>query len=217
MRILVIEDHLQLAQTLARTLREDGYAVDTSTDGADGLMKAKGVDYDAIILDVSLPSMDGWSVLTALRSEKRTPVLMLTARDTVPDRVRGLNAGADDYLTKPCDLIELLARIRALIRRSAGEPRRMIELGDIVVDLSAREVRKTGELVRLTAREFGLVEFLALRRGQVVSRTTLYEHLLDEEEDTLSNLIDVYIYNVRKKLGQDFIVTRRGLGYSIPQ
>ena len=215
MRSLVVEDQPDLLRTLARTLREDGYAVDTAANGVDGLAKALETDYDAIVLDVMLPQMDGWELLRRLRGRKKTPVLMLTARDAVPDRIRGLDTGADDYLTKPCDLDELLARLRALIRRSAGQPQPRIEIRGVVIDLSARTVSHAGEPVVLTAREYAMVEFLALRRGEVVTRTTLYEHLFDEMEDTLSNLIDVHIYNLRKKFGPEFIVTRRGIGYSI--
>ncbi len=213
MRTLIVEDQPELLRTLARTLREDGYAVSTAADGADGLAKALETNYDAIVLDVMLPKMDGWELLRRLRETKKTPVLMLTARDAVPDRIRGLNAGADDYLTKPCDLNELLARLRALIRRSAGQAAPLIEIGDMVIDLAARTVRMADHPVVLTAREFALIEFLALRRGEVVTRSTLYEHLLDEEEDTLSNVIDVHVYNLRKKFGPEFIKTRRGIGY----
>lgn len=213
MRTLIVEDQPELLRTLARTLREDGYAVSTAADGSEGLTKALETDYDAIVLDVMLPKMDGWELLRRLRETKKTPVLMLTARDAVPDRIRGLNAGADDYLTKPCDLNELLARLRALIRRSAGQAAPLIEIGDLVIDLAARTVRMVGQPVVLTAREFALIEFLALRRGEVVTRSTLYEHLLDENEDTLSNVMDVHIYNLRRKFGPEFIKTRRGIGY----
>jgi two-component system OmpR family response regulator len=159
--------------------------------------------------------MDGWELLRQLRQKKKTAVLMLTARDAVPDRIRGLDAGADDYLTKPCDLDELVARLRALIRRSAGQPRPVIEIGEVEINTVARMASRAGRPVVLTAREYALLEFLALRRGEVVSRTMLYDHLLDEEEDTLSNLIDVHVYNLRKKLGTEFITTRRGQGYCI--
>ncbi len=215
MRTLIVEDQPELLRTLAQTLREDGYAVDKAADGADGLSKALETDYDAIVLDVMLPKMDGWELLRRLRETKKTPVLMLTARDAVPDRIRGLDAGADDYLTKPCDLDELLARVRALIRRGAGQPNPHLEIGDVVIDLAARTVCKASHPIVLTAREYALVEFLALRRGEVVTRSMLYEHLLDEEENTLSNLIDVHVYNLRKKFGPGFITTRRGLGYCI--
>jgi len=215
MRVLVVEDQPDLLRNLARTIREEGYAVDTAADGKDGLAKAQDNDYDAIVLDVMLPKMDGWELLGELRQTKKTPVLMLTARDAVPDRIRGLDTGADDYLTKPCDLDELLARLRAVIRRSAGQARPLLEIGDVVIDQAAKAVALDGKPVVLTAREYAIVEFLAMRRGEVVTRTTLYEHLMDENDDTLSNLLDVHVFNIRKKLGQGFIMTRRGQGYCI--
>ncbi len=215
MRVLIIEDDPQLLRTLAATLREENYAVDTAADGEDGLFKAQNGAYDAILLDVMLPYLNGWEVLTRLRPVCKTPVLMLTARDTVPDRVKGLDKGADDYLTKPFDIEELLARLRALIRRAAGRTHSLIEIGPLTVDTAARRVLQKDEEIPLTAREYMLIEYLALHRGEVVSRTTLYEHLFDEEESTLSNLLDVHVSNLRKKLGTDVITTRRGHGYCI--
>lgn len=215
MRILVIEDEPDLLAGLARSLRDEAYAVDTAQDGEDGLLKALDVNYDAVVLDVMLPRLDGWEVLRRLRQKKKTPVLLLTARDKTTDRVRGLDSGADDYLVKPFDLSELLARLRALIRRSASEARPVIDLGAVQIDTAARAVTRDAMPVVLTAREYALVEYLALHRGEVVTRTTLYEHLFDETDDSLSNLLDVHVSNVRKKLGHDFIVTRRGHGYSI--
>lgn len=215
MRVLVIEDEPDLLASLARTLRDEGYAVDTAPDGDEGLYKARTWDYDALVLDVMLPGRDGWQVLAELRKTKATPVLMLTARDTVRDRVRGLDAGADDYLVKPFDIPELLARIRALIRRGARQPSPMLEIGDVAINTAARLVSLQGRPVELTAREYALVEFLALHRGEVVTRTALYEHLFDEDDSTLSNLLDVHVSNIRKKLGHGFITTRRGHGYCI--
>ncbi|MGC4071837.1 MAG: response regulator transcription factor [Nibricoccus sp.] len=215
MRLLLIEDDPQLRQSLAASLREEDFAVDTAGDGQDGLFKAREYDYDAIILDVMLPKLDGWGVLAGLRPQKRTPVLMLTARDTVPDRIKGLDGGADDYLVKPFDLDELLARIRALIRRSAGQTQSSLNIGDVQIDTAARRVSVNSEEIPLTAREYTLLEYLALHRGEVVTRTTLYEHLFDENDSTLSNLLDVHVSNLRKKLGRDFISTRRGHGYCI--
>ena len=215
MRLLVIEDDPALQRTLAAALREESYAVDVASDGADGLFKAQQNAYDAILLDVMLPTLDGWGVLAALRPACRTPVLMLTARDAVPDRIKGLNAGADDYLTKPFDIDELLARLRALIRRSAGQTHPTLTIGELVLDTAARRACVAGAEIVLTAREYSLLEYLALHRGEVVSRTTLYEHLFDEDDDSLSNLLDVHVSNLRKKLGHDLIVTRRGLGYCI--
>ncbi len=215
MRLLIIEDDQLLQRSLAAGLREENYAVDTADDGETGLFKASEFDYDCIVLDGMLPVFDGWEVLRRLRSLKSTPVLMLTARDAVPDRVRGLDAGADDYLTKPFDSDELLARIRALIRRSSGQASNLIEVGAVLIDTAARTVSHLGQDVSLTAREYALVEYLALHRGHVVSRSELYEHLFDEDDDTLSNLLDVHVSNIRKKLGPDFITTRRGHGYSV--
>ncbi|MGC3961159.1 MAG: response regulator transcription factor [Verrucomicrobiota bacterium] len=215
MRILVVEDEPRLQHNLAKALREEGYAVDTASDGDDGLFKAETYNYDAVILDVMLPQLDGWQVLEKLRAQKKTPVLMLTARDGPKDRVRGLDSGADDYLVKPFDLDELLARVRALIRRAAGQPKANLELGDVVIDTRARTVTRAGQPVTLTAREYAILEYLALHRGKVVSRSDLYEHLFDESDDTLSNLVDVHIFSIRKKLGAELIATRRGQGYCI--
>jgi two-component system OmpR family response regulator len=215
MRILVVEDEPDLLSSLAQALREEGYAVDTAADGEDGLFKAANWEYDSIVLDVMLPKLDGWEVLKRLRESKKTPVLMLTARDRSTDRVRGLDTGADDYVVKPFDLPGLLARLRALIRRTSNQTSASIEIGEVVLDTAARTVSRSGEKVDLTAREYALVEYLALHCGEVVTRTTLYEHLFDENDSTLSNLLDVHVSNVRNKLGQDFIVTRRGHGYCI--
>ncbi len=215
MRLLIIEDELDLQRALQTFLQEDGYAVDVAQDGDDGLIKAQMWSYDAIILDVMLPKRNGWDVLQELRRSKKTPVLMLTARDQITDRIRGLDSGADDYLVKPFDLDELAARVRALIRRSVGVVHPVIEIGDLAVDTAAKEVRRADGPVHLTATEFSLVEYLALHRGEVVSRTRLYEHLFDEAEDSLSNLLDVHVSNIRRKLGHDVIVTRRGQGYLI--
>ena len=215
MRLLVVEDEPDLLAGLARALRKQGYAVDTAADGEDGLYKAANTDYDAIVLDVMLPILDGWQLLARLRQSKTTPVLMLTARDSSADRVRGLDTGADDYLVKPFDVPELLARLRALIRRSVHQPRATLDIGDVHIDMAARTVTRAGEPVMLTAREYVMLEYLALHRGEIVTRTALYEHLFDENESTLSNILDVHVFNLRKKLGQEFILTRRGHGYSI--
>ena len=215
MRILVVEDEPRLLHNLAKALREESYAVDTAANGDDGLFKAETYDYDAIVLDVMLPQLDGWEVLSRLRKQKRTPVLLLTARDGTKDRVRGLDGGADDYLIKPFDLDELLARLRALIRRSAGQVNPKVELGDVTIDTRARSIERNGHSVTLTAREYAILEYLALHRGEVVSRTTLYEHLFDESDDTLSNLVDVHVFSIRKKLGRELIMTRRGQGYCV--
>jgi two-component system OmpR family response regulator len=214
-RVLVIEDEPDLLQALVQTLREEEYAVDQATDGIEGAFKAESWDYDAVILDLMLPGLDGWEVLRRLRARKKTPVLILTARDAVADRIKGLDSGADDYLVKPFSLGELLARVRALIRRAAGQASPAIMIGDVVIDMGARKVRCRGEEVVLTAREYAIVELLALQRGRLVTRTQIYEHIFDENDDSLSNLVEVHVSNIRKKLGKDFIVTRRGLGYVI--
>ena len=215
MRILIVEDEPDLLASLAQALREEGYAVDIADNGDDGLFNAEGTDYDAIVLDVMLPKMDGWEILKRLRKIKKTPVLMLTARDQTRDRVKGLDGGADDYLVKPFDLDELFARLRAIIRRSANKTTNVIEIGEIKIDTALRNVSLKEKPVELTAREYALLEFLAVHRGEVVTRTQLYEHLFDENESSLSNLLDVHVSNVRKKLGAEFIATRRGHGYCI--
>jgi two-component system, OmpR family, response regulator len=215
MRVLVVEDEPDLLGSLLKALREDDYAADGAPDGEEGLYKAEANEYDAIVLDVMLPGIDGWELLRRLRKSKKTPVLMLTARDAIRDRVRGLDTGADDYLVKPFDVEELLARLRALIRRSANQPSARLEIGDVIIDTAGRKISRAGEEIVLTAREYALVEYLALHRGKLVTRTMLYEHLFDEDDNTLSNLLDVHVSNIRKKLGHDFIATRRGHGYCI--
>ena len=215
MRLLLVEDEPELLRSLAKALREEGYAVDTAEDGEDGLYKASTIGYDAIVLDGMLPRMDGWEVLRQLRQTRQTPVLMLTARDRSADRVRGLDTGADDYVVKPFDLRELFARLRAIIRRSAQQAMTAIQIGAVEINMASRTITLAGEVVTLTAREYSLVEYLALHRGELVTRTTLYEHLFDENDSSLSNLLDVHVSNVRKKLGYDFITTRRGHGYCI--
>lgn len=215
MRLLVVEDEPDLLNGLARALRREGYAVDLAAEGDEGLYKAQETDYDAVVLDVMLPKLDGWEILARLRKTKKTPVLMLTARDTTQDRVRGLDTGADDYVVKPFDNAELLARLRALIRRAANTTTRTIEIGDVILDTRARSVSRAGQLTTLTAREYAILEYLALHRGEVISRTELYEHLFDENDETLSNLLDVHVFGIRRKLGADIIVTRRHQGYCI--
>lgn len=215
MRVLVVEDEAELLDAVATALREENYAVDTADDGEEGLYKAEAWEYDAVVLDVMLPRLDGFGVLARLRRTRKTPVLLLTARDSVADRVRGLDAGADDYLVKPFALVELLARVRALVRRSAGQSVPEIVVGDVSVDTARKAVRLRGVEITLTAREYAIVELLVLRRGRVLSRTQLYEHVCDENDDSFSNSIEVHVSNIRKKLGRDFISTRRGMGYVV--
>ena len=190
--------------------------MDAAAEGIDGLARARAWPYDALILDLQIPGIDGWDLLEELRITHRTPVLIVSARDALSDRVLGLDLGADDYLVKPFERVELLARLRALIRRAAGQAQATMTLGDYVIDLPGRRVRQGEETVSLTAREYTLLEYLVLHRGKVVSRTELYDHLFDENETSLSNLLEVHVSNLRKKLGSDLIETRRGQGYVIP-
>ena len=216
MRVLVVEDEPDLLDVLSQSLREQGYAVDTATNGRDALFKGMGSQYDAIVLDLMLPVMDGWEVLTQLRREGHlVPVLVLTARDALQDRIQGLDSVADDYVVKPFQLDELHARLRALVRRGVGKASAVIDLGEVQVDTAKQLVSKLGQPVPLTPREYSLVQLLALHRGELVTRNAIYDHLFDEEDDSLSNLVDVHVSNVRKKLGKEFIVTRRGQGYLI--
>ncbi len=215
MRALVIEDEAHLRKTIVATLREEGFAADHCEDGEEGLYKALNWDYDVILLDVMLPKMSGWQVLEAIRAEKETPILMLTARDGIQDRVRGLNQGADDYLPKPFDLLEMVARARAIARRSFGRGNPVLTLNNIEVNTASRTITKDGELIELTAREYAIVELFALKKDEVVTREYLYEHLFDENEDSLSNMLDVYIYKLRQKFGKNFITTLRGQGYVV--
>jgi two-component system OmpR family response regulator len=215
MRILLIEDEPDLRSGLCRSLREEGYAVDEADDGEVGLYKSLNTDYDAILLDLMIPVIDGWTVLKQIRKARATPVVILTARDNTSDRVRGLDSGADDYLAKPFDLNELLARLRAVIRRSNRSPDNLIYWDCITLNTASQSVTREGAPIELTAREYALLEYLALHRGEVVSRSKLHEHLFDEHDDTLSNLLEVHISHIRKKLGSSVIITRRGLGYGI--
>ena len=215
MRLLVVEDEPDLRRAIVQSLSEENFAVDEAADGDAGLHKAIVWEYDAIVLDLMLPGRNGWQVLEALRRKKATPVLILTARDAVTDRVRGLDGGADDYLVKPFSLVELTARIRALIRRAAGQASSVIELGPIFINLSNRTVSKGDEVVSLTAREYALLELLALHRGKLITRSMIYDHIFGEDDDSLSNLVDVHVSHLRKKLGAELIETRRGQGYII--
>ncbi len=213
MRILVVEDEPDLRAGLVLAMRDEGYAVDAATDGLDGLTKATSWEYDLVILDIMLPGLDGLSLLKQLRADRKVPVLILSARDTVDDRVAGLNLGADDYLIKPFELAELQARVRALVRRSHGVATTMITMGPLSIDTASRQVHMANERIELTAREYRLLEMLMMRAGQMVTRTMIYDHLFDEEHDSLSNLVDVYISRLRSKLGKGWITTRRGEGY----
>jgi two-component system OmpR family response regulator len=215
MRVLIVEDEKDLAGALGRALVEEGYACDIAHDGGTGLYKAESWDYDAIVLDLMLPGLDGGALLSRLRASKPTPVLVLTARDAVSTKVALLDAGADDYVSKPFQLEELLARLRALIRRSAREPEPVIEIGPVRIDTVARVVTCAGAQVPLAPKEYALVEYLVRHRGELVTRRRIYEHLYDEHDDSLSNVVDVYISNIRRRLGHGFVRTRRGEGYVV--
>jgi DNA-binding response OmpR family regulator len=222
MRVLVVEDYPPLSRSLVQGLSEAGYAVEHAADGEAALTLASTTAFDAVVLDVMLPKLDGLSVLSALRARKNaTPVLILTARDGVGDRVKGLDLGADDYLAKPFAFEELLARVRALIRRKYQASDSTLRVGDLEVDTTARTVRRGGRPVQLSAREYALLEYLAARRGQVVSRSEIWDHVYDFASDPSSNVVDVYIGYLRKKIDQDhgskLIHTRRGQGYLLDE
>ena len=219
MRILLVEDKNRLREAIEKALRGSGYAVDSTDNGNDGLWMACENTYDAILLDIMLPGLDGLSVLEQLRERERdTPVLLLTAKDTIADRVKGLRKGADDYLIKPFALEELLARIEALCRRSYKKSTSTITLNDLVIDSSAKTVNRDGNLIDLTAREYAILEYLAMRQGAVISRSEIEEHIYDELVSPMSNVVDSAICNLRKKIAkgpddEEIIQTRRGQGY----
>ena len=214
MRVLLVEDSQILLRTVRRALKHAGFAVDTAADGEEGLAAAEMNDYDVLVLDIMLPKLDGLALLRRLRAAgKTTHVLLLTARDTVADRVEGLRQGADDYLVKPFALAELIERVKALCRRAYGEKSGTLRIGSLELDLSARRVLRDGADVELTAREWRLLEYLVLRRGQVVPRSEIEAHIYDELVEPMSNVVDTAVYNLRRKIGPNFIRTRRGLGY----
>ncbi len=218
MRVLLIEDHRPLVRALKQGLEEEGFAVDTAADGEEGDYKARTASYDVIILDLMLPKLDGLSLLQRWRKEGMTThVLVLTARDRIEDKVRGLDLGADDYLTKPFQLEELLARLRALVRRGHQVKDPVLRIHDLEIDTAAHTVRRAGQPIHLTPREYRLLQYLAFHRGQVVSRSMIWEHLYNEEDENTSNVVDVYIRYLRTKIDKGFdpplILTRWGEGY----
>jgi two-component system OmpR family response regulator len=220
MRVLVVEDEVKMAGLLRRALEEEGYAVDVASNGGDGLWLGTENAYDAVVLDLMLPDVDGFDVCRRLREAGRwSPVLMLTARDAVSDRVAGLDAGADDYLTKPFSLAELLARLRALIRRGGVERPAVLRAGDLTLDPTTHTVRRAGTEIELTAKEFSLLEYLMRHGGEVLSRTRLIEHVWDFAYEGDSNVVDVYVRYLRNKIdrpfGRDSIETVRGSGYRL--
>lgn len=220
MRLLLVEDSLRLQRSVSTALRRTGYSVDVAADGEEGLWLAQSNDYDAIVLDIMLPKLDGLAVLKRLRETRRsTHVLLLTAKDTVSDRVTGLHAGADDYLVKPFALEELLARVQALCRRAYGKKTDVISVGPLAVDTRARRAWCDGHSLELTSREFSLLEYLARRKGEAVARTEIEAHIYDENSDPMSNVVDSAICLLRKKIGafssSPLIHTRRGFGYAL--
>jgi two-component system OmpR family response regulator len=213
-RLLVVEDDKTLNKQIVTALEQAGYAVDTAMDGEEGQFLGETEPYDAIILDLGLPKVDGVSVLTAWRREgRKTPVIILTARDRWSDKVQGFDAGADDYVTKPFHMEELLARVRALLRRSAGHATSEISCGPVKLDTRSGRVTVDGNPVKLTSHEYRLLSYLMHHMGRIVSRGELTEHLYDQDFDRDSNTIEVFIGRLRKKLGVDIIQTVRGLGY----
>ncbi len=216
MRILVVEDDRDLNDQLTAALKEAGYAVDCAVDGEEGHFLGDTEPYDAVILDIGLPQIDGLSVLEQWRRDGRTmPVLLLTARDRWSDKVQGIDAGADDYVAKPFHVEEVLARIRALVRRAAGHASNELVCGPLRLDLRAGRVTVNGNPVKLTSHEYKVLEYLMHHVGKVVSRTELTEHLYEQDFDRDSNTIEVFVGRLRKKLGIDLIETVRGLGYRI--
>ncbi|MDA8016101.1 MAG: response regulator transcription factor [Thermoanaerobaculia bacterium] len=216
MRILVVEDQAILARQVAETLRRSGYAVDIAGGGVDALHMGSSAPYDAIVLDLGLPEIDGLSVLKRWREDGiTTPVLILTARGNWHERVEGIDAGADDYLVKPFHFEELLARLRAVIRRGAGIASSYFRFADIAIDARAARVTRNGESVPLTAHEYRILAYLAHHAGRAVSRSELAEHLYAEDRDRDSNTIDVFVARLRRKLGHGLISTVRGLGYRL--
>ncbi|HEY4165245.1 MAG TPA: response regulator transcription factor [Reyranella sp.] len=216
MRILVVEDDTNLNRQIKDALTEGGYAVDVAFDGEEGHFLGETEPYDAVVLDIGLPQMDGLSVLEEWRrAEKSMPVLLLTARDRWSDKVQGIDAGADDYLAKPFHMEELLARLRALVRRAAGHASNEITAGPVRLDVKAGKVTVDGQAIKLTSHELRLLSYLMHHKGKVVSRTELTEHLYDQDFDRDSNTIEVFVGRLRKKLPEELIHTVRGLGYQI--
>lgn len=220
MRVLIIEDDRYLANILKKGLEENGFTVEVSYDGEEGLYMAETYPYDGVLLDIMLPKVDGLTILNTLRAKKiDVPVLMITARGEIEDKIKGLSIGADDYIAKPFDFSELLARLKAVIRRSKGKPSPIIIIDDLVIDTNSRTVKRADREIRLSAREYNILEYLALNEGRIVSRTELIEHIYDSEFDLDSNIIDVYINYLRNKIdkgfGKQIIFTVRGAGYMI--
>jgi len=220
MRLLIVEDEKTLANLIKRGFEEEGYAVDVAYNGEDGLFFAENNNYDAIVLDIMLPIIDGISLLKKLREQNiSTPVIILTAKDSVKDKVLGLDSGSDDYLTKPFLFEELLSRVRAIIRRKFAASSPIIKICDLEIDTAQKTVKRNNKKINLSAKEYTLLEYLALNKNKVISRTSIIEHLYDEYFDLDSNVIDVFINRIRNKIDKNFdkklIHTFRGIGYSL--
>ncbi len=217
MRLLIIEDEPKTRDYLKKGLEESGFVVDLARNGGDGLHMAKTEDYDLLILDVMLPGIDGWGILKELRLHKSTPVLFLSARDALEDRVRGLELGGDDYLSKPFAFVELLARVRNLLRRGHSREAETISVGDLEIDIVRRKVSRSGKRIDLTPREFALLQLLARRRGEVLTRTQIASYVWDMNFDSDTNVVDVAVRRLRSKVDEEFgeklIHTVRGVGY----
>ncbi|OGW03921.1 MAG: DNA-binding response regulator [Nitrospinae bacterium RIFCSPLOWO2_01_FULL_39_10] len=222
MRITLIEDEKQLANIVKKGLEEEGYSVDVAHDGEEGLYMVENYPSDVVILDIMLPLLDGISILSSMRKKGiKTPVLLLTAKDTITDKIKGLDSGADDYLTKPFEFGELLARIRALIRRKADIKDTVIRIGDLEINTANREIKRGGKTIQLSAKEYAMLQYMAYNKDKIVSRTDLIEHIYDENFDVNSNVLDVYVNFLRNKIDKGFkkkmIHTVRGAGYILKE
>ena len=220
MRVLLVEDSPPIVRAVRQGLEEEGFAVDVATDGEEGDVKCRTTAYDVVVLDIMLPKVDGLTLLKRWRAAGITPhVLMLTAKTSTQDKVAGLDIGADDYLAKPFEFAELIARIRALVRRGHQQKDPVLRCYDLEIDTAARTVRRAGQVIHLTPREYALLEFLAYHRGKVVTRSMIWEHLYDEYDENTSNVVDVYIRYLRNKIDKNFdpplILTRWGEGYML--
>ncbi len=222
MRVILVEDEKELAHTIRQGLEEEGYSVDVAYDGEEGLYMTENFPADVIVLDIMLPHTDGLTILETIRSKGiKTPVLLLTARDALHDKIKGLDTGADDYLTKPFEFAELVARIRSLLRRTAEVKEAIIRIDDLEINTASHEVKRAGRSIRLSAREYSILEYLAYRKNTVVSRTEITEHIYDESFDRDSNIVDVYMNYLRKKIDRGFknklLHTVRGAGYILKE
>ncbi|MEM7792480.1 MAG: response regulator transcription factor [Verrucomicrobiota bacterium] len=215
MKVLIVEDNKTLLKQLVRSLREHSYVVDSAENGEEGLYKVLNWPFDLLIMDVMLPEMSGFEVLKRLRKVSEVPVLLLTARGHISDKVEGLNLGADDYIVKPFEMNELLARIRSILRRSKSQVQPDIEVGELTIKMNSGQVFKSGEEILLTNMEYTILMKLVVERGKIISASSLLDAVLDENDDSMSNSLNVHLFNIRKKLGKNVIQTIRGRGYRV--